>query len=60
MLCFFLLYADPPSFIISRIPGFGYPIREGISMALKCDIDANPWSRPIWMKGMIYIKLFLL
>ncbi|CAG7732999.1 unnamed protein product, partial [Allacma fusca] len=39
-----------PSFIISRIPGFGYPIREGIALALKCDIDANPWSRPIWMK----------
>jgi len=45
------LDTDAPSFVISRIPGFGYPIREGISMALKCEVDANPPSRPLWMKG---------
>ncbi|OXA60621.1 Immunoglobulin superfamily member 10 [Folsomia candida] len=39
-----------PSFVLSRIPGFGYPIREGIAMALKCEVDANPMSRPIWLK----------
>lgn len=39
-----------PSFIISRIPGFGYPIREGIALALKCDVDANPPSTPFWLK----------
>ncbi|ODN01284.1 Hemicentin-1 [Orchesella cincta] len=44
------LDTDAPSFVISRIPGFGYPIREGISMALKCEVDANPPSRPLWMK----------
>jgi len=47
----FLFISDAPSFIISRIPGFGYPIREGIAMALKCDVDANPMSRPLWLKG---------
>ncbi|CAB3367694.1 Hypothetical predicted protein [Cloeon dipterum] len=39
-----------PSFAISRIPGFGFPLREGLAVSLKCDVDSNPPSRPIWMK----------
>ncbi|CAD7088990.1 unnamed protein product [Hermetia illucens] len=39
-----------PSFAISRIPGFGYPLREGIEVSLKCDVDSNPPSTPIWQK----------
>ncbi|XP_065200861.1 hemicentin-2 [Planococcus citri] len=39
-----------PSFGISRVPGFGFPITEGISVSLKCDVDSNPVSNPIWQK----------
>lgn len=40
----------PPTFSISREPGFGYPILEGSSVSLKCDVDANPSSRPVWLR----------
>ncbi|XP_037051592.1 uncharacterized protein LOC119085315 isoform X2 [Bradysia coprophila] len=39
-----------PSFAISRTPGFGYPLREGIEVSLKCDVDSNPPSTPLWQK----------
>ncbi|XP_017962051.1 hemicentin-1 [Drosophila navojoa] len=39
-----------PSFAISRTPGFGYPLREGIEVSLKCDVDSNPPSTPRWQK----------
>ncbi|XP_050529013.1 CD166 antigen homolog A [Daktulosphaira vitifoliae] len=39
-----------PSFGISRVPGFGIPIREGIPVSLKCDVDSNPPSSPVWQK----------
>lgn len=39
-----------PSFAISREPGFGFPIREGMPVSLKCDVDANPKAMPIWQK----------
>ncbi|XP_017779511.1 PREDICTED: cell adhesion molecule 3-like [Nicrophorus vespilloides] len=39
-----------PSFAISREPGFGFPIREGMPVSLKCDVDANPKAAPIWQK----------
>nr|XP_022917811.1 muscle M-line assembly protein unc-89 [Onthophagus taurus]XP_022917812.1 muscle M-line assembly protein unc-89 [Onthophagus taurus] len=39
-----------PSFAISREPGFGFPIREGMPLSLKCDVDANPKAAPIWQK----------
>ncbi|KAL5289173.1 hypothetical protein ACFFRR_009389 [Megaselia abdita] len=39
-----------PSFAISRTPGFGYPLREGIEVSLKCDVDSNPTSTPVWQK----------
>ncbi|XP_022189444.2 MAM domain-containing glycosylphosphatidylinositol anchor protein 1 [Nilaparvata lugens] len=39
-----------PSFGISRIPGFGTPLREGISVSLKCDVDSNPPAKPVWKK----------
>lgn len=42
--------ADTPSFAISRQPGFGFPITEGIPVSLKCDVDANPRAFPIWQK----------
>ncbi|KAK6632313.1 hypothetical protein RUM44_007354 [Polyplax serrata] len=42
---------DGPSFAISREPGFGFPLREGMAVSLKCDVDSNPPSSPIWLKG---------
>ncbi|XP_052562946.1 uncharacterized protein LOC120420861 [Culex pipiens pallens] len=39
-----------PSFAITRTPGFGYPLREGIEVSLKCDVDSNPPSPPLWQK----------
>ncbi|XP_074028065.1 irregular chiasm C-roughest protein teiresias [Leptinotarsa decemlineata] len=39
-----------PSFAISREPGFGFPIREGMPVSLKCDVDANPKALPVWQK----------
>lgn len=41
---------DTPSFAISRTPGFGYPLREGLEVSLKCDVDSNPSSTPVWQK----------
>lgn len=41
---------DTPSFAITRAPGFGYPLREGIEVSLKCDVDSNPPSTPMWQK----------
>ncbi|RWS27322.1 Immunoglobulin I-set domain containing protein 7-like protein [Leptotrombidium deliense] len=41
-----------PSFTISREPGFGYPIIEGMSVYLKCEIDANPASDPYWIRDV--------
>nr|CAH7756749.1 unnamed protein product [Callosobruchus chinensis] len=40
----------PPSFAISREPGFGIPVREGMPVSLKCEVDANPRAPPIWLK----------
>ncbi|CAD6204052.1 GSCOCG00009867001-RA-CDS [Cotesia congregata] len=37
-----------PSFAITRLPGFGNPIFEGMAVSLKCDVDSNPSSLPIW------------
>lgn len=48
LICF--TRTDTPSFAISRTPGFGYPLREGIEVSLKCDVDSNPPSTPIWQK----------
>ncbi|XP_031355751.1 sialic acid-binding Ig-like lectin 14 [Photinus pyralis] len=39
-----------PSFAISREPGFGIPIREGMPVSLKCDVDSNPRAAPLWQK----------
>ncbi|XP_050311783.1 uncharacterized protein LOC126747289 isoform X2 [Anthonomus grandis grandis] len=39
-----------PSFAISREPGFGFPIREGMPVSLKCDVDSNPKAKPVWQK----------
>lgn len=39
-----------PSFAISRTPGFGIPIVEGIPVSLKCEVDSNPASSPVWQK----------
>ncbi|XP_044729367.1 uncharacterized protein LOC123292718 [Chrysoperla carnea] len=39
-----------PSFAISREPGFGIPVLEGMPVSLKCDVDANPTSQPMWEK----------
>ncbi|KAK0072493.1 hypothetical protein PV325_011280, partial [Microctonus aethiopoides] len=42
-----------PSFAITRFPGFGAPIFEGIPVSLKCEVDSNPFSAPIWQRGTI-------
>ncbi|KAL7287699.1 hypothetical protein TKK_0018091 [Trichogramma kaykai] len=39
-----------PEFAITRLPGFGTPIIEGMSVSLKCDVDSNPPSLPIWQR----------
>lgn len=44
------LQIDTPSFAITRSPGFGFPLREGIEVSLKCDVDSNPPSTPMWQK----------
>lgn len=49
---------DSPSFAISREPGFGFPIREGIPVSLKCDVDSNPPSSPVWQKGKFSFVYF--
>lgn len=45
-----IFFSDTPSFIITREPDFGIPIREGMPVSLKCDVDANPKSSPVWQK----------
>lgn len=39
-----------PSFAITRLPGFGIPIVERMSVSLKCEVDSNPPSTPIWQR----------
>lgn len=46
----FLNILYEPSFTISREPGFGVPVNEGMTVILKCEIDSNPSSSPIWIK----------
>lgn len=43
--------SDTPSFAITRLPGFGIPIVERMSVSLKCEVDSNPASAPIWQRG---------
>ncbi|CAH2061686.1 unnamed protein product, partial [Iphiclides podalirius] len=40
----------PPSFVISRWPGFGISLRAGFAAALRCDVDANPPARAFWLR----------
>ncbi|XP_052742777.1 uncharacterized protein LOC112054495 [Bicyclus anynana] len=40
----------PPSFVISRWPGFGVALTAGGAAALRCDVDANPPARAAWMR----------
>lgn len=46
----FLNVLYEPSFTISREPGFGVPVSEGMTVILKCEIDSNPSSTPVWIK----------
>ncbi|XP_053200928.1 muscle M-line assembly protein unc-89-like [Panonychus citri] len=39
-----------PAFSLIRDPVFGYPIVEGMSILLRCVIDANPPSQPQWIR----------
>lgn len=41
---------DPPSFVISRWPGFGVALAAGGAAALRCDVDANPPARAWWLR----------
>ncbi|CAK1549167.1 unnamed protein product [Leptosia nina] len=40
----------PPSFVISRWPGFGVSLWAGSPAALRCDVDSNPPARPAWTR----------
>ncbi|GBP87576.1 Roundabout homolog 3 [Eumeta japonica] len=40
----------PPSFVISRWPGFGVVLRVGAAAALRCDVDANPPVSAWWQR----------
>ncbi|XP_026738346.1 uncharacterized protein LOC113501416 [Trichoplusia ni] len=40
----------PPSFVISRWPGFGVALAAGGAAALRCDVDANPPARAWWLR----------
>ncbi|XP_063543533.1 uncharacterized protein LOC134751910 [Cydia strobilella] len=40
----------PPSFVISRWPGFGVALWAGGAAALRCDVDANPPARAWWRR----------
>lgn len=42
--------SDEPAFSLIRDPVFGYPIVEGMSILLRCVIDANPPSQPQWIR----------
>lgn len=48
--------SDTPSFAITRLPGFGIPIVEGMSVSLKCEVDSNPASAPIWQRGKWQVR----
>lgn len=48
--------SDTPSFAITRLPGFGIPIVEGMCVSLKCEVDSNPASTPIWQRGKRRLK----
>lgn len=37
-----------PEFTISRNPGFGVPIMEEMTVSLKCTVESNPGSIPVW------------
>lgn len=39
-----------PRFSISREPGFGVPLIEGMRVYLKCDVDSDPPSIPRWIR----------
>ncbi|GFQ81114.1 uncharacterized protein TNCT_214681 [Trichonephila clavata] len=39
-----------PSFSISREPGFGLPLLEDMRVSLRCEVDANPPSDPLWVR----------
>lgn len=39
-----------PRFSISREPGFGVPLIEGMRVYLKCDVDSEPPSMPKWIR----------
>lgn len=43
-------FSDPPSFVISRWPGFGVALHAGQAAALRCDVDANPAVRAAWVR----------
>ncbi|OQR72757.1 hypothetical protein BIW11_10182 [Tropilaelaps mercedesae] len=46
----------PPTFSISRVPGFGQPIVEKSFVSLECIIDANPPATPRWSKDDLPIN----
>lgn len=40
----------PPDFRLRRWPVWGTPVREGSTVSLLCNVDANPPSSPSWVK----------
>ncbi|VVD03683.1 unnamed protein product, partial [Leptidea sinapis] len=49
---------DPPSFVISRWPGFGVNLMAGSGATLRCDVDSNPPSRAMWTRDSSLDQLY--
>lgn len=46
-----LLRVDyPPTFTITRVPAFGVPVVEGMTVSLSCDAEVQPRSECRWLK----------
>ena len=39
-----------PEFTISRLPVFGQPVLEHMTVSLKCTVDSQPTSQPVWTR----------
>ncbi|XP_077283220.1 uncharacterized protein LOC143909192 [Arctopsyche grandis] len=41
---------DSPRFAITRYPGFGFPLTEGMEVSLRCEVECFPPAEPKWLK----------
>ena len=45
-----------PEFTISRNPEFGVPIMEDMTVSLKCSVESNPASIPVWEHNGVQVQ----